>query len=204
MREELLTNLNDGLAKMGVTSHADKLIDYLMLLIKWNKAYNLTAIRDPKEMVDKHLLDSLSIIPYLKGERFIDVGAGAGLPGIPLAITFPQYKITLVDSNGKKTRFLQAVKRELNLSNVDIIHGRVEDIVDDVGFDCILSRAFSDLGQMLQYTNRLIKPEGVWLAMKGRVPQQELASIQYPYAVYHCEVPHLQQSRCVVKIEQSQ
>jgi 16S rRNA (guanine527-N7)-methyltransferase len=203
MREQLLARLNDGLTKMGLLAQPDKLVDYLMLLIKWNKAYNLTAIRDPIEMVDKHLLDSLAILPYLHGERLLDVGTGAGLPGIPIALTSPQYQVTLLDSNGKKTRFLQAVKRELNLSHIEIIHGRVEETVDEIGFDCILSRAFSDLNQMLQYTKHLIKPEGVWLAMKGRVPQQELESIHYPYTVYHCEVPHLQQSRCVVKIQQS-
>ncbi len=203
MCEQLLERLNNGLKQMGINSQSEKLIDYLMLLSKWNKAYNLTAIRDPIEMVDKHLLDSLSILPHVEGKRILDVGSGAGLPGIPLAITLPQCEVTLVDSNGKKTRFLQAIKRELNLSNINIIHGRVEHIIDEEKFDCILSRAFSDLEQMLKYTDHLIKPSGIWLAMKGRVPQQELESINHPYSVYHCEVPHVQQSRCVVKIAYS-
>lgn len=200
MREALLARLNKGLATMELTSNPTKLIDYVLLLIKWNKAYNLTAIRNPIDMVDKHLLDSLSIIPYLEGKRLIDIGTGAGLPGIPIAITFPHCEVTLVDSNGKKTRFLQAVKRALNLANIRVIQGRVENIVDEKGYDCILSRAFSDLGQMLQYTNHLIKPEGIWLAMKGRVPQQELANIGLTYTVHQCEVPNMQQKRCVVKI----
>jgi len=202
MRVELVNRLHDGLSKMGVTSFPELLADYLMLLSKWNKAYNLTAVRDPKEMADKHILDSLATLSHIQGNRLLDVGSGAGLPGIPLAITLPHCDVTLVDSNGKKTRFMQAVKRELNLANIHIIHDRIENIIDEQGYDCILSRAFSDLGQMLQYTNHLIKPDGVWLAMKGRVPQQELASIHYPYAVHHCEVPH-SQHRCVIKIERS-
>ena len=143
MKEALLDRLSQGLNALGVESNESLLIDYLLLLIKWNKAYNLTAIRDPMEMVGKHLLDSLSIIPHIQGTKLLDVGTGAGLPGIPIAITLPNCDVTLIDSNGKKTRFLQAVKRSLNLPNIHIIHGRIESITDENGFDCILSRAFS-------------------------------------------------------------
>ncbi len=142
--------LRQGARQLGVSLQArqeEQLLAYLALLIKWNKAYNLTAVRDPDEMVSRHLLDSLSIVPSVAplGERWLDVGSGGGMPGVPLAILFPERKFTLLDSNGKKTRFLTQVKLELQLSNLDVVHSRVEAYTPAQSFAGICSRAFSSL-----------------------------------------------------------
>ncbi len=152
-------------------------IQYLDLLIKWNKVFNLTRICDPKEMVLLHILDSLSINPYLHGTRILDVGTGAGLPGIPLAILRPEKKFVLLDSNNKKTRFLTQVVHELKLANVDIIHSRCEDLHPVHLFDSILSRAFASLEVMLKATQHLIDQDGRFLAMKGVYPESEIQEI---------------------------
>lgn len=154
----------------------DQLMAYLSLLVKWNKAYNLTAIRDPKEMVSRHLIDSLSVLPYVKGKRLIDVGSGPGLPGIPLAICLPDLEVTTLDSNGKKTRFQQQVKMELGLNNLEVIHSRVEKL-DVPAFDMVISRAFASLRDMLVWTGHLAAEKGVFLAMKGQYPEDELTEI---------------------------
>lgn len=143
------------------------LLAYLALLVKWNKAYNLTAVRDPLEMVTRHLLDSLAVVSHLPEGRIIDVGSGAGLPGIPLALVFPQRDITLLDSNGKKTRFVNQVRLELRLANVAVQQARVEDYRPALGFDTITSRAFAALDQLLVRTGHLLAPGGCWVAMKG-------------------------------------
>ena len=131
MAADLRAQLEAGCAELGLDlseTQIRQLLDYLALLAKWNKVYNLTALRDPAQMLSKHLLDSLALIPYLDAESLLDVGTGAGLPGIPVAICRPQMAVTLLDSNAKKTRFLQQVKAELKLSNVTIVHGRVEQV----------------------------------------------------------------------------
>lgn len=155
----------------------EKFIHYLDLLSRWNKIYNLTSIRDPNEMVMLHILDSLSINPYLHGTRILDVGTGAGLPGIPLAIMQPEKKFTLMDSNSKKTRFLTQVVLELKLTNVEVIHSRCEDLRQEQGFDSILSRAFASLRVMLEATHHLIARHGIFLAMKGIYPESEIQEI---------------------------
>ena len=158
--------LEVGLDALGIgqAQHA-LLLDYLLLLNKWNQAYNLTAIRDLPDMVTRHILDSLAIVPYIHGVRVIDVGTGPGLPGIPLAITQPHLDIVLLDSNGKKTRFLNEVKRRLHLDNVQVIQSRVENYRDVLSFDTVVSRAFSDIGQMIFWTQHLLARDGIWLAM---------------------------------------
>ncbi|KZZ33165.1 hypothetical protein A3755_08355, partial [Oleiphilus sp. HI0085] len=145
--------LSDAAEKIGITLNEEQnglLLDYLELLIKWNKAYNLTAIRDPEEMLIKHLVDSLSIAPYIKGQDIADIGTGPGLPGIPMAILFPEKRFLLVDSNGKKTRFLTQSKITLSLANIEIVHGRVESVAQDKQFDQIMSRAFTALDNMVK------------------------------------------------------
>lgn len=159
-------------------SKLDLLLAYHALLVKWNKAYNLTAVRNPKEMISRHLLDSLSIIPYVKGQRFIDVGAGAGLPGIVLAIVFPERSFDLLDSNGKKTRFLFQVKTELNLDNVNVIESRVENHSIENLYDGVMSRAFATLVDMVQGSQQLLSQDGFFYAMKGVYPQQELERLR--------------------------
>jgi 16S rRNA (guanine527-N7)-methyltransferase len=152
----------------------ESLSEYVALLLKWNKTYNLTNIIQPDEVVLKHLIDSLAIGPYLHGQRIIDVGTGAGLPGIPLALAYPDKAFTLLDRNGKKTRFLNQVVRQLKLANVDVVDARVERYNSAQGFDTITSRAFTSLADMLKKTSHLTSNTGRFLAMKGQHPQAEL------------------------------
>jgi len=193
--------LKNGLSELGLTIDSIKLEQYLELLHKWNHAYNLTAIRDLESMVSKHILDSLAILPFVNGESLLDVGTGAGLPGIPLAIAAPNLKIVLLDSNGKKIRFLQEVKRQLKLDNVEIIQSRVESYHPDILFDILTSRAFSSIDQMLNLTRHLIAPDGMWVLMKGLRPDDELAAIQMPSRVESYIVPGVDGERCCVIIE---
>ncbi|KTD52050.1 glucose inhibited division protein B GidB [Legionella quinlivanii] len=192
--------LEKGLQQLGLSVSPEPLLNYLMLLQKWNKAYNLTAIRDLPAMLSKHLLDSLAISPWLQGPRLIDVGTGAGLPGIPLAIAHPHLQVSLLDSNGKKIRFLQEVKRQLDLSNIEIIESRVENYKPATGFDTVISRAFSDLSQMISWTKHLLASGGIWLAMKGRYPEIELSTIDQGYKVIPYSVPGLDGERCCIII----
>lgn len=193
--------LAEGLQQFNLQALLPSLSDYLFLLNKWNLAYNLTAIRDLESMVGKHLLDSLAILPWLKGNQIIDVGTGAGLPGIPLALARPDFNFVLLDSNGKKTRFLHEVKRQLNLKNVEIVQFRVENYHPTQGFDTVVSRAFSSLEQMIQWTQHLIADEGIWLAMKGRYPDTELNEINQNCTVKHYTVAGVEGERCCVIIE---
>lgn len=161
----------------------DKMLAYLALMREWNRVYNLTAIVDPLEMIMLHLLDSLSINRFLQGTRVLDVGAGAGLPGIPLALIHPEKHFTLLDSNNKKIRFLNQVIVELKLSNVEAVHSRVEDFHPEVCFDSIITRAFSSLKDMLQRTGHLICNSGMFLAMKGAYPEIEIQEVPEDFRV---------------------
>lgn len=174
--------LSQGARELGVELSAEQheqLLAYLALLIKWNKAYNLTAVRNPDEMVSRHLLDSLSVVPFVAeaGDNWLDVGSGGGMPGIPLAILFPERQFTLLDSNGKKTRFLTQVKLELKLTNLQVIHSRVEEFQPEVPFAGICSRAFSSLEDFSNWTRHLGNGDTQWLAMKGVHPDDELQAL---------------------------
>lgn len=165
-----------GLTAQGIALDAaqqQRLIDYLLLLHKWNRAYNLTAVRDAAEMVSRQLLDSLAILPYLEGPRVLDVGTGAGLPGIPLAIARPDLGFTLLDSNGKKVRFVRQAVMELGLANVRVEQQRVEQYRPDARFDTITSRAFAELREFVALTRHLLAPGGQWLAMKAALAADE-------------------------------
>ncbi|WP_261842955.1 16S rRNA (guanine(527)-N(7))-methyltransferase RsmG [Aliamphritea ceti] len=153
------------------------LLQYHALLVKWNKTFNLTAVRSPEEMITRHLVDSLSVLPHIRAERLIDVGSGPGLPGIPLAICRPDLPITLLDSNIKKSRFQFQAKAELKLDNVEVVHERVEKFQPEILFDGIISRAFASLQDMLNWTQHLCAPEGVFLAMKGMYPVEEIEQL---------------------------
>lgn len=184
-----------------------KLLDYLALLQKWNRVYNLTAIRDEKEMFVKHLLDSLSVAPYVSSNRLIDVGTGAGLPGIPLAIIFPDRQIDLLDSNSKKTRFLIQAKADLGLHNVQIVQQRVEHYHPDILYDGVISRAFASLDDMLHWTRHLLKPQGCWWAMKAQKTQDEVAHLPEfakMLQVFNLDVPGLSAQRTLIQIENHQ
>jgi len=176
---------------------------YLKLLVQWNRAYNLTAVRDVEEMVSRHILDSLAISPWLRGTRWLDVGTGPGLPGIPLALAHPEVELALLDSNGKKTRFLREVVRVLSLDHVDVIESRVENYHPTRAFDTVVSRAFSALEPMLEKTRHLIDTRGLWLAMKGRVPEDELAHLGTSCCTRTYTVPGVFGERCCILIEPS-
>lgn len=192
--------LRHGLEQLGLPDLTEPLLAYLFLLEKWNHVYNLTAIRDVPAMVTRHALDSLAILPYLQGTSVIDVGTGPGLPGIPLAIARPTLRLVLLDSNGKKTRFLDEVKRQLKLDNIEIVHSRAENYHPPLAFDTVISRAFSDIAQMVSWTKHLVAKDGIWLAMKGRHPETELAMIEFPNQVHPYHVPGLDGERCAVII----
>ena len=174
---------------------------FLGLLVRWNNAYNLTAIRDVEQMIPLHLLDCLAIIPYIQGQRIIDVGTGPGFPGIPLAICLPDLEFTLVESNGKRIQFLQTVKHELQLNHINIWQGRIEQYQPGAGFDTITSRAFSNLAQFIDLTKHLCAENGIWCAMKGQVPHEELAEIPYPYEIFSYEIPNQSVARCCIVIK---
>ncbi|WP_233840290.1 16S rRNA (guanine(527)-N(7))-methyltransferase RsmG [Dyella sp. 2HG41-7] len=185
-RSALQTKLEQGIDALGLAlpdAAVPRLLDYLALLERWNAAYNLTAIRDPSEMVIRHLLDSLAILPYVKGQTLADLGTGPGLPGIPLAIAAPGRQILLVDSNGKKVRFLREAIRALKLEGVRVVQSRVEDVEGQ--FDCVTARAFASLADMLTWGGHLLAPEGLWLAMKGKTPDDEFGGVP-PEFVVHC------------------
>lgn len=193
--------LEEGLKRLGVDAGIDKLAQYLVLLNKWNKAYNLTAVRNVEDMVSRHILDSLALTPWVSGQRIIDVGTGAGLPGIPLAMAFPEKQFVLLDSNGKKMRFLREVKRQLNLSNIELVENRVEAFHSEKPFDVVISRAFSELEKMIQWTKHLKASDGVWLAMKGKQPILELKALSQQVTIHEYQVPGLNEERCCVVIQ---
>ena len=180
-----------------------RLLDYLALLDKWNRTYNLTAIRDPGQMIPRHLLDSLVVAPLLQGGRAIDVGTGAGLPGVPLAILYPEREFHLLDANGKKTRFLFQVKTALALDNMTVHHARVEKFEPEQPFDVVLSRAFASLTDMIAACRHLPSSSGRFLAMKGAYPHEELAAIEdqcHLVAVHELLVPGLEEQRHLVEL----
>lgn len=179
MSRDLLPDLDAGLAALGqadlTPTQRLQLLDYLQLLARWNRAYNLTAVRAPAEMVGRHLLDSLSIRPHLRGARILDVGTGAGLPGIPLAIAEPARRFVLLDSLGKRITFLRQVLLDLRLDNVTLVQARVEDYRPAAPVDCIVSRAFASLADFAAAVAHLLGPGTCALAMKGRAAEAELA-----------------------------
>ena len=186
--QQLEAALKQGISQLGLAlseHQIDQLIRYLNLLIKWNKAYNLTAVRNPMEMIDRHLIDSLSVVPFIEGKRIIDVGSGPGLPGIPLAICYPELPVTTLDSNGKKTRFQLQVKGELGLDNLTVVNERVENCNFEP-FDQVISRAFASLEDMINWTQQLCHQEGVFLAMKGLYPEEELSALPDGYELKIC------------------
>lgn len=202
--DQCLSRLTTGLADLSITlsePQITSLLAYIQLIGKWNKAYNLTAVREPLQMVELHLLDSLAILPHLTGTRIADIGTGAGIPGIPLAICRPDCQFTLVDSNSKKTRFVQQAVLELKLSNVEVIHARVEEIKPAIPFDAVLTRAFASLPDIINLTSHLLTDDGVLLAMKGQTPDDELAGIDAPFQVIPLQVPGIEAERCLIRIE---
>ncbi len=200
---KLEKRLQQGLSEMGLDLTAPvrkKLLNFLELLEKWNQAYNLTAVRDPEQMVPRHLLDSLTVLPYLQGPRVLDIGTGAGLPGIPLALARPDLEFTLLDSNAKKTRFATQAMHELGLKNVAIVQERVEKFHPETKFDTLIARAFASIPDMLAASRHLCAPHGRFLVMKGVFPQEELAAVTdgYQAEVKALHIPGLDAARHLV------
>lgn len=183
--------LEQGARQLGLelsTAQREQLLAYLALLIKWNKAYNLTAVRNPDEMVSRHLLDSLSVLPYVQqaGNHWLDVGSGGGMPGIILAIMLPESSFALLDGNGKKTRFLTQVKLELGLANVQVFHQRIEQHQVEQPYDNIISRAFSSLPDFTSWTAHVGNQATRWWAMKGVEPDDELSQLANGFRLLEC------------------
>jgi 16S rRNA (guanine527-N7)-methyltransferase len=195
--------LQRGIAQLNIfldSGTQEKLLHYLALLVKWNTVYNLTAIRDPRQMVSNHLLDSLAVLPHLWPGKWLDAGCGAGLPGLVLAIAHPDWQFTMVDSNSKKTSFVQQAIIELELKNAYVNCVRVENWHPQEKFDGIISRAFTEIGKFLSVTRHLVSDHGGWAAMKG-IPEQELENIPSDCEIKNIiplHVPGLQAARSLV------
>lgn len=205
--QELHTILTSGLAALSLElsdTQQQQLVDYVVMIDKWNKAYNLTSVRDPKQMMVKHILDSLAIVPHLSasaGENIIDVGTGPGLPGMPLAIAFPNKSFTLLDSLGKRVRFMTQCVHTLKLTNVTPVQSRVEEHNGEKPYDIVLSRAFASLKDMLHWCEHLVDSDGQFLALKGQFPQEEIDEVSDHFQVSRTEnltVPNLVGERHLV------
>tara|TARA_R110001583_G_scaffold187721_1_gene349192 strand:+ start:2957 stop:3583 length:627 start_codon:yes stop_codon:yes gene_type:complete len=205
----LLEQLQVMLAQTELKPSAEqqnKLVQLVELLAKWNKAYNLTSVRDPQQMLVKHIMDSIVVSPYLQGKRLIDVGTGPGLPGLPLAILNPDKQFVLLDSLGKRLRFIRQAVLELGLKNVEFVQSRVEEYQPEEKFDVVLSRAFASLEDMLFWCKHLPNEKGHFLALKGQFPEQEISTLDKQFKFIETialSVPNLEGERCLVKVERA-
>ena len=203
----VLNKLSRLLTEAGISlsdQQQQQLVAYVEMLHKWNKAYNLTSVRDPNEMLVRHILDSIVVAPHLQGTRFIDVGTGPGLPGIPLAIVRPESHFTLLDSLGKRVRFLRQVQHELKLTNIEPVQSRVEDFPAEPPFDGVISRAFASLNDMVSWCHHLPGDAGRFYALKGQLPEEEIALLPAGLGVesiVELKVPHLEGERHLVIVK---
>jgi len=201
--------LEHGLAALGIAlpdAVQARLLAYVALLYKWNKTYSLTALREQDKAISHHLLDSLSVLPFVPQGRLLDVGSGGGMPGIPLGIVRPELRITLLDSNSKKAAFLQQAVIELGLPNISVHCGRVEQYHPAEGFDAITSRAFAELADFVGLSQHLLVPDGCWLAMKGQWPHDEIARLPESVrveAVHRLHVPGIDGERHLVVVKRA-
>lgn len=207
-RNALLPALLEGVRALKLElaeTQIAQLMDYLALLAKWNGVYNLTAVRDPQQMVTQHLLDSLAVVPSFNGARnVLDVGAGGGLPGIVLAIACPDMRLSMIDTVHKKTAFLTQVKAELGLANVAVYTSRVEQLQVTQKFDVITSRAFAELADFVNWSNHLLEEGGRYIALKGVMPNEEIAKLPQGWRVAEVlplNVPDLHAERHLIFIE---
>ena len=206
---ELENMLARGLAESGLQLEAAaraKLLEYVALLVKWNRVYNLTSVRKPQDMLTRHILDSLVVLPHVKGPRVLDVGTGAGLPGLVLAIARPDWHVVLLDSSNKKLRFVRQAIADLGLGNASVEHVRIEDYYPDKPFDTLISRAFSSLDEMHKHCARLCAKEGRILAMKGIYPLAEIEALpdrDVVVAAHALKVPGLDAQRHLLELRPS-
>jgi 16S rRNA (guanine527-N7)-methyltransferase len=209
-QQDLHSILASGLEALSLNltdKQQQQLVEFVLLIDKWNKAYNLTSVRCPKQMMVKHILDSLAIVPHLTGENIIDVGTGPGLPGMPLAIAFPDKTFTLLDSLGKRVRFMTQCVHTLKLTNVTPVNSRVENHVGDKPYDIVLSRAFASLKDMLHWCEHLVDSDGQFLALKGQFPQNEIDEVSDHFQIMNTEnitVPNLDGERHLVWLRKTQ
>ncbi|BBU94168.1 MULTISPECIES: 16S rRNA (guanine(527)-N(7))-methyltransferase RsmG [Providencia] len=202
---DLLSKLNQLLVKTDIDlteKQKQQLVDYVGLLAKWNKAYNLTSVRDPQQMLIRHIMDSIVVNGQLNGTKFIDVGTGPGLPGVPLAIVRPDSHFVLLDSLGKRIRFLKQVQHELGLTNIEPVQSRVEEYRIENGFDGVISRAFASLNDMLSWCHHLPSSEGRFYALKGVIRDDEMVLPEgfVIESITELEVPELDEQRHLVKV----
>ena len=206
MRDAIALQLGRELAQLDLVLSLDQqadLVTYIELMCRWNRAYNLTAVRDPIAMVTRHLSDSLAIASLIPVATVLDVGTGPGLPGIPLAIALPSQNFHLLDANGKKTRFLFQVKNQLRLANIEIKETRVENFQVEQGYDCVVSRAFASLGLMVKSCRHLLSKQGRIFAMKSasvHTELEEIADVAELIALKEIKVPGLEETRYVVEL----
>ena len=207
MPDSLQTDIEVGWKALGLeadTAAIERLAALVRLLDKWNRVTNLTAVRDPRAMVTRHILDSLVVLPYIKGSSLLDVGTGAGLPGLPLAIARPELAVTLLDSNAKKVRFVRQAAAELGLENVEVVHARMQEYQPPRAFAMVISRAVASLDELCRQTAHLLRPGGRMLFMKGVVPEQEIDALQDDRSGLHIErlnVPGLAAERHLLWLE---
>jgi 16S rRNA (guanine527-N7)-methyltransferase len=206
---ELSQSIAQGCAALGLAlppDVIDRLVVYVQMLVKWNRVYNLTAVREPVAMVRLHILDSLAVLPFLTAGRLLDAGTGAGLPGLPLALARPDCQVTLLDSSAKKLRFVRQAAAELGIGNVEVLHARMQEYRPAQAFDMVISRAVASVGDLYQQTRHLVRPGGRFLFMKGAFPAAELAvaGLPRPVRVDELRVPGLEAERHLVWFEQEQ
>ena len=209
LKHSLLTELSANLSALSfevTEAQCDKLIDFLLMMHKWNKAYNLTSVRDPQQMLVRHILDSIVIAPHLDKQDYIDVGTGPGLPGIPLAIIHPDKNFVLLDSLGKRVRFMKQAAFELGLDNIEPVQSRVEAYSSQIRLDGVLSRAFASLKDMLHWCQHLVDSEGEFLALKGQFPTDEVEQLPEGFILTESivlSVPNLDGERHLLKIKKT-
>lgn len=197
--------LTDGCAAMDIELSGqtrDQLLQYVGLLARWNRTYNLTAVREPIAMLSRHILDSLTLLPFVEEKaRILDVGSGAGLPGLPLAMAKPSLHVSLLDSNRKKICFLRQVTHDCAVKNANVVNRRVEDFTPPQRYDAVVVRAFASLTDIMDKTSHVLTDSGTVLAMKGVCPEVELAALQHPYQVHAVTVPGLDEQRHIIVIQ---
>lgn len=199
--------LESGINELGIKiprNLIDNLLIYNHILVKWNKAFNLTAIRSQKQIFTHHFLDCLAVMPFIKSNSILDVGTGAGFPGIVLALCYPEKQLTLVDARGKKIAFIKQITGELNLTNVRAVHSRVENMDVAEKFDGVIARAFSEMEMLIKLTQSVIAPDGYWYGMKSKkIINNEMDKIDYHWEMKKIKVPYLDAARYLIQVKNS-